>query len=133
MRRWRRTPFSGEGDSGMETTYYTITAREIVMSGDGVRQAAGAGRQLVCVRRAGSAQGRTAGDNVIDLSAWKAARDVRTAETADGEAQETSTQRRESRGRETPVRPVLFWGELLATVSVLGVAVLLMARLLAAV
>ena len=53
----------------METTYYTLTAREIIVSGDGISAAVGApARQLVCVRRPAS-QEEQAQDNVIDLAA----------------------------------------------------------------
>ena len=62
----------------METTYYTLTAREIIVSGDGISAAVGApARQLVCVRRPAS-QEEQAQDNVIDLAAWKAAREEET-------------------------------------------------------
>ena len=54
----------------METTYYTLTAREIIVSGDGISAAVGAPAcQLVCVRRPAS-QEEQAQDNVIDLAAW---------------------------------------------------------------
>lgn len=62
----------------METTYYTLTAREIIVSGDGISAAVGAPAcQLVCVRRPAS-QEEQAQDNVIDLAAWKAAREEET-------------------------------------------------------
>ena len=57
----------------MKTTYYTITAREILVSGDGVEQAVGGGRQLVCARKTVPADtGAAKRNNVIDLAAWKA-------------------------------------------------------------
>ena len=105
----------------METTYYTITAREILVSGDGVRQAAGGARQLVC-RRCG---GRTpARDNIIDLAAWKAAREEPDPEP---ERAVTACGRRPRRDRR---EQVLLGGELLATVCVIGVMLLLAARIL---
>ena len=58
----------------METTYYTLTAREILVEGAAVQRASGDGaRQFVCVRKA--AQNVPAGGKVIDLAAWKADRE----------------------------------------------------------
>ena len=44
----------------METTYYTFTAREILVSGDGVKQAVGGARRLALARRP-AAEGRQIG------------------------------------------------------------------------
>ena len=58
----------------METTYYTLTAREILVEGAAVQRASGDGaRQLVCVRKA--AQAAPAEGKVIDLAAWTADRE----------------------------------------------------------
>ena len=58
----------------METTYYTLTAREILVEGAAVQRASGDGaRQLVCVRKA--ACSAPAAGKVIDLAAWKADRE----------------------------------------------------------
>lgn len=58
----------------METMYYTLTAREILVEGAAMQRASGDGaRQLVCVRKA--AQSEPAGGKVIDLAAWKADRE----------------------------------------------------------
>ena len=59
----------------METTYYTLTAREILVEGAAVQRASGdCARQLVCVRK--TAQSAPAsGGKVIDLAAWKADRE----------------------------------------------------------
>lgn len=58
----------------METTYYTLTAREILVEGAAVQRASGDGaRQLVCVRK--TAQSAPAAGKVIDLAAWKADRE----------------------------------------------------------
>ena len=59
----------------METTYYTLTARKILVEGAAVQRASGdSARQLVCVRKA--AQNAPAGGGkVIDLAAWKADRE----------------------------------------------------------
>lgn len=63
----------------METTYYTFTAREILVSGDGVKQAVGGARRLALARRP-AAEGRLIRrDNVIDLAAWRAAREEEQA------------------------------------------------------
>lgn len=59
----------------METTYYTLTAREIMVEGAAVQRASGdSARQLVCVRRAADSAPR-GGSKVIDLAAWKADRE----------------------------------------------------------
>ena len=96
----------------METTYYTFTAREILVSGDGVEQAVGGARRL---------------------AAWRAAREEEAAEEAWEEdlsqvwAPAPAVQprpRRDHRSR------ILFGGELLASLSVVGVMILLMIRIL---
>lgn len=118
----------------METTYYTLTAREIIVTGDAVANVAGApARQLVCVRKPAGKE--TPGkNNVIDLAAWKADREEERrleAEWYDGV----------DRRLEQPAEPVrrprwehraLLAGELLATLSVIGAMLLLMVRVLAA-
>lgn len=59
----------------METTYYTLTAREILVEGAAMQRASGDGaRQLVCVRKAAHTAPAPQG-KVIDLAAWKAARE----------------------------------------------------------
>lgn len=59
----------------METTYYTLTAREIMVEGAAVQRASGDGaRQLVCVRKAAQTA-PAGGGKVIDLAAWKADRE----------------------------------------------------------
>ena len=59
----------------METTYYTLTAREILVEGAAVQRASGdSARQLVCVRKTAHAAPAPAG-KVIDLAAWKADRE----------------------------------------------------------
>ena len=62
----------------METTYYTLTSREVIISGDGVAQAAGGApeRQVVLLRTAANTASAPArADNVIDLAAWRSARE----------------------------------------------------------
>ena len=118
----------------METTYYTFTAREIVVEGQQVATAAGGpARQLFCVRR--GAERAAAGDKIIDLAAWKFAREEEArleSEWYDGvdEALEQPAPA-EARPRRDHKRAVLFGGELLATLSVVGTMALLMVRILA--
>lgn len=115
----------------METTYYTLTAREIIVSGDAVAAAAGApARQLVCVR--GNAAVPARRDNVVDLAAWKAAREERDrleAEWYDG-VDERLEQPAAPRPRPRREHRVLLGGELLATLSVIGAMLLLTVRIL---
>ena len=60
----------------METTYYTLTAREILVEGAEVQQACGgSGRRLVCVRKAPEARQAGPAGKVIDLAAWRADRE----------------------------------------------------------
>jgi len=61
----------------METTYYTLTAREILVEGAAVQRVSGGGaRQLVCVRKAQNAAASVpAGNKVVDMAAWKAAKE----------------------------------------------------------
>ncbi len=116
----------------METTYYTLNAREIVVSGDGVEQVSGGARQLVCVRRtAGGA--RPAGQGkVIDLEAWRAERE------SEPEPEEWDDEDRErdeaapptARTRRSRGRRALAAGELLASLTLAGVALLLAVQLL---
>lgn len=59
----------------METTFYTLTAREILVEGAAVQRASGdSARQLVCVRKTAKTAPAPAG-KVIDLAAWKADRE----------------------------------------------------------
>lgn len=70
----------------METTYYTLTAREILVEGAAVQRASGDGaRQLVCVRSTARPAAAGAG-KVIDLAAWKAERDTQDGEDVYSEA-----------------------------------------------
>lgn len=119
----------------METTYYTLTAREIIVSGDAVAKAEAVGgssaRQLVCVREpAGSSRKK---DNVIDLAQWKAAREEE--QRLEAEWYEGVDERMEHyvapapRPRRDHTTPVLVGGELLATLSVIGAMAILMVRL----
>lgn len=118
----------------METTYYTLTAQEIIVSGDGISAAVGApARQLVCVRRP-AAQTEPIRDNVIDLAAWKAGREEEARLEAEWYAGVDEALAAPApaapRPRRDHKKQVLFGGELLATASVIGTMALLMARIL---
>lgn len=117
----------------METTYYTLTAREILAEGQMMEKASGDGaRRLVCVRRAVRQEERSPEGKVIDLAAWRAEREESCAGELwedgayDTPEAESAAVRRERRDR----RPVLAGGELLATLSVVGVMAMLLVRIL---
>ena len=121
----------------METMYYTLTSREIIVSGDGVAQAAGGApeRQVVLLRRAANAGAAPArADNVIDLAAWKSAREeeARLEDEWYGGVDEALAQPApaQPRPRRSHRSAVLLGGELLATLSVVGAMAVLMARML---
>lgn len=119
----------------METTYYTLTAREIMVTGDAVEKVSGGSRQLVCVRKAARpVEENPARGKVIDLAAWKADREEEARleeEWYDGvdEALERPVEH-VRRPRRDHKRTVLIGGELLATLSVIGAMVILGLRLM---
>ena len=120
----------------METTYYTLTAREIIVSGDAVAKAEVVGgspaRQLVCVRQ--PAERSRKKDNVINLADWKAAREEEQRledEWYDGVDERMETYVAPApRARRDHKATVLVGGELLATLSIIGTMAILMVRLL---
>lgn len=120
----------------METTYYTLTAREIMVTGDAVENVSGGARQLVCVRKAARAAAEEipARGKVIDFAAWKADREeeARLEEAWYDGVDEALEQPAacEPRTRRDHKRTVLIGGELLATLSVVGVMALLALRLM---
>ena len=120
----------------METTYYTLTAREIMVTGDAVEKVSGGARQLVCVRKAARAVEDTpARGKVIDFAAWKADREEEgrlEEDWYDGvdEALEQPVAH-QPRPRRDHKRTVLIGGEFLATLSVIGVMVILALRIFA--
>ena len=70
----------------METTYYTFSANEIVVTGDGVEQVSGGeGRRLVCVHRGvtNGTEARPARGKVISVEDWRAAHTRDEEEWAD--------------------------------------------------
>jgi hypothetical protein len=116
----------------METTYYTLNAREIIVAGDAVANAAGApARQLVCVRKSVGQSARER-DNVIDLTEWKAARveEARQEEEWDHGADQRLAQPETPASRKRREHPALLGGELLATLSVIGAMAMLMVRMM---
>ena len=125
----------------MQTTYYTMTAREIILSGDGVEAAAGGPRQLVCLRQNGDRPLWEKRDNVIDLAAWRAAREEpaddalwqRAAEPADGALWETLEEEGVTASPRRPRRrhTAGMGAEWLATLSVIAVMTALLVRIIA--
>ncbi len=117
----------------METTYYSLNAREIIVSGDGVEQVSGGGaRQLVCMRRPAALPRREAQGKVIDLAAWRQARqEEQEPEEWYDEPEEPAAQP-QPRARRDHSRTALVSAELLASLSVVGVMALLVLRVLGA-
>lgn len=116
----------------METTYYSLNAREIIVSGDGVEQVSGGGaRQLVCMRRSAALPRREAQGKVIDLAAWRQARQEEEQEEWYDEPEEAAAQP-QPRARRDHSRTALVSAELLASLSVVGVMALLLLRVLGA-
>lgn len=121
----------------METTYYTLTAREILVEGAAVQRASGDGaRQLVCVRRAAQSVPAAEG-KVIDLAAWKADREEEArleelwydgVDESLGEELEMEYAAPAPRARRSHKRGLT--PDLWASVSVVGVMVILAVRLL---
>lgn len=122
----------------METTYITLTAREIVAEGGAVRKVSGeaAPRQLVCVRKA--QQKKPAGGKVIDLAAWKADREEEARleeqwyEGVD-EAMESPVTPEPRARREHKTHSALRWLDAWASLAVVGVMGILFIRILAGV
>ncbi len=117
----------------METTYYTLTAREILVEGAEVQQACGgSGRRLVCVRRAPEARPAEPAGKVIDLAAWRADREAEgeeplwAAEDAWAEPEERPAPA-PRKGRTRRSRSALGL-EVLATLSVTAVALVLLVQ-----
>ena len=116
----------------METTYYTLTAREILVTGAGVEKASGDGaRQLVCVRRAAEERERAGAGKVIDLAAWKAGREEEARleelwfEEADEIPEEPSAPVRRARRSHKSVLNLELW----ATLSVVAVMTALLVQI----
>ena len=119
----------------METTYYTLTAREILVEGAAVEQVSGgSGRRLVCVRAAGGAAARKEQrGKVIDLAAWQADREELPEEPQWEEEtlrdEERPAPRHSAASRPRRSRSALGL-ELLASLSVTAVALVLLVQAL---
>lgn len=125
----------------METMYYTFTAHEIVAEGAAVQQACGGARQLVCVRKDARSAPDAAG-KVIDFTAWKTDREEKARleelwyedvceEAFDPDYEDVEpvvVSEPRSRRNHKSLLNLDVW----AGVAVLGVAVILMVRVLGA-
>lgn len=115
----------------METTYYTLTAREILVEGAEVQQACGgSGRRLVCVRRAPETRPAEPAGKVIDLAAWRADREAEADELAWTEDAWAEPEERPAPApRRARARHRSALGlEVLATLSVTAVALVLLVQ-----
>ena len=128
----------------MKTDYYMLTTRDVLSMGGELEKAAGEGRQAVWVRqpeqrpRAGRG-----GNNVIDLAAWKAQRELEAPEQAGGAEEawdeadelawlpETDVTPAVPARRPRRAHPALPLRELAATLSVAGAAAALVLHVLA--
>ena len=114
----------------METTYYTLTAREILVEGAEVQQACGgSGRRLVCVRRAPAARPAESAGKVIDLAAWRADRGEEDEPAWTEDAWAEPEERPAPAPRRARARHRSALGlEVLATLSVTAVALVLLVQ-----
>lgn len=63
----------------METTFYTFTANEIIVTGAGVQQVSGDNtRRMVYLRHSEPVPSQLAGGKIIDFNAWCAAHEEET-------------------------------------------------------
>lgn len=125
----------------MKTDYYTLITRDDLSTGGGLEKAAGEEGQAVWVRQPGQRpQARRGGNNVIDLAAWKARRELETLEQAEDAWEEADelTWLLEADGipavparRPRRAHPTLPLRELAATLSVAGAAAALVLHVLA--
>ena len=124
----------------METTYYTLTAREILVEGAAVQRASGDGaRQLVCVRKAAE-RTPAGGGKVIDLAAWKADREEvarleeewygDVAEEAFDPDYEDASEQSTYAPRKRRSHKIAAKLEMLSCVAVIGVMAVLLVRIL---
>lgn len=125
----------------MKTDYYTLITQDAPSAGGELEKAAGGERQAVWVRQPEQRpQTRRGGNNIIDLTEWKARRELEALERAEDAWDETDQPdwlpgldaapavpaRRPRRAH-----PTLPLGELAATLSVAGAAAALVLRVLA--
>lgn len=137
----------------METVYYTLTKRETAAAGDCMASAAGGPEgRVMCVRmpsvpvQAHERPAPASQDNVIDLAAWKRARETRAGpeDPAGDELEALDVQSAPkslsapaetaapASSRRTARRLLLTAGEGMATLCVILTMILLMLRILAA-
>ena len=126
----------------MKTDLYMLTTRDALSMGGGLGKAAGEERQTVWVRQPPEQrpQAKRGGNNVIDLAAWKARRELEALEQAEGawdEADELEWLPETVEAPAVPARrprrahPTLPLRELAATLSVAGAAAALVLHVLA--
>lgn len=125
----------------MKTDYYTLITRDALPADGGLEKAAGGERQAVWVRRPEQRpQARRGGNNVVDLAAWKARRELEALEQAEGAWDEADDLEWLLETVETPAvparrprraHPTLPLRELAATLSVAGAAAALVLHVLA--
>ena len=115
----------------MKSVYYTFTTWSDCEQAAGFDGSVDNGRRAVMVRQSGR-QGRTPGDNVIDLAAWRAANQELWEEQSElepeyalEEAEPEAPARRVRSRRRAHVDPELF-----AILGVVGVLAALMVRVL---
>ena len=110
----------------METTFYTFSANEIVVTGDGVEQVSGGeGRRLVCVRRGVAESGsvRPVRGKVISMEAWRAAHASDEEDwTEPGDPAEGREERRSIRARTDHSGERSGYLELLACLALIAVS-----------
>ena len=107
----------------MNTAYNTLTTWSGGAMAAGFDGTADAGRRSALVRQGGRARG---GDNVIDLTAWRAANlEACGEESADGTAAEELSM---PAPRPRKSRRAAFWAELASTVSVAAAALAIILR-----
>lgn len=129
----------------MKTAYYTLTTQNILALDESLKKASGEECRVTWVRQPEQPV-RRGGNNVVELAAWKAAREREALETARwmdegpdewadeeeldrlAEAYEVPAAPARRPRREHPALPLL---ELAATLSVVGAAAALIFRVLA--
>ena len=112
-----------EEASAMNTAYNTLTTWSGGAMAAGFGGSAGDICQTAVVRQSGRARG---GDNVIDLTAWRAANlEACGEESADGTAAEELSM---PAPRPRKSRRAAFWAELASTVSVAAAALAIILR-----
>lgn len=126
----------------MKTAYYTLTTQDALSLGESLERASGEERQTIWIRQPAQTPAPRGGNNVIDLAAWKAAREQEALEEAAWQdawcdEDEPDWLLETDEAPAAPVRrprrehPALLRGELAATLSVIGATAALVLRFLA--